>query len=136
MSWQGETARHEGWLQEVRRLGRSRQGGKGSRPLDIGVDSATGFRGEHEEWSQGNEIRSAAEYVLSFASFVLWPSFSFLCFSIRSAPSAQVYLAFYASFPHPPAPGLCRMQTEGASGVEVLLAFGPPLGLSPAQLWE
>ena len=24
----------------------------------------------------------------------------------------------------------------GASGVEVLLAFGPPLGLSPAQLLE
>ncbi len=27
----------------------------------------------------------------------------------------------------------CRMQTEGASGVEVLLALGPLLGSSPAQ---
>ena len=58
---------------------------------------------------------------------------SFLCLSIYSASTSSVYLALYFFFPHPPAPGLCRMQTRGASGVEVLLAFGPPLGPSPAQ---
>ena len=36
-------------------------------------------------------------------------------------------------FFYPPALGLCRMQTEGASGVEVLLAFKPPLGPSFAH---
>ena len=65
-------------------------------------------------------IRKTAEYVLSIA----FP-FSFLCLSIYSACSASVYsyLAFYVS----------RTQTAGASGVEVLLAFGPPLGPSPVQ---
>ena len=82
-----------------------------------------------------DEIRSAAEYVISFASFVLWPSFSFLCLTIRSAPSTQKYLTFYASFPTHPLQVFvaCR---QGAPGVEALLTFGPPLGLSPAQLWE
>ena len=51
------------------------------------------------------------------------------CFvAIHSAFSAPLHF-----FSHPPAPGLCRMQTEGASGVEVLLAFGPPLGPSFAH---
>ena len=72
------------------------------------------------------------EYVLSFASSVLWPPiqllllqdlFSFLC---PGLPSLLRY------FSHQPTPGLCRMQTEGDFGVEVLLAFGPPLGPSPA----
>ena len=59
--------------------------------------------------------------------------FGFLCLSIYSASSASMYPALYVFFPHPPAPGLCRMQTERASGIEVLLAFGPPIGPSPAQ---
>lgn len=50
-------------------VGRSRQGGKESRPLGIGVDSAKGLRGR-------DEFRGAAEYVLGFSSFVLWSSIS------------------------------------------------------------
>ena len=86
--------------------------------------------------SGGAKIRRTAEYVSSVASLVLCDHlFSFLCLSIHSASSASLYLALYVSFPHPPAPGLCRMQTEGASGVEVqlILGFGPPLGPSPTQ---
>ena len=45
--------------------------------------------------------------------------FSFLC------PSLPSILRFFS---HPPAPGLSRTQTGGASDVELLLAFGPPLG--------
>ena len=84
--------------------------------------------------SEGDEIRKPAEYVLSIAFLMLRGHlFSFLCLSIYSASSASVYLALYVSIPHPSTPGLCRMQAEGASGVDVLLAFGPPLGPSPAQ---
>ena len=36
VSWQGETARHEGLVSGGQEVGRSRQDGKGSRPLDIG----------------------------------------------------------------------------------------------------
>ena len=55
-------------------FGRSRQGGKGSRLLGIGVDSAKGFRGEMRSSLRGDEFRRAAENVLSFVSFVLWSS--------------------------------------------------------------
>ncbi len=69
--------------------------------------------------------------VLCFVALVQLPllqhEFSSLC---QSVPS----LLRFSS--HPPSPDLCRMQSEGASGVEVPLAFGPPLSLSPAQLWE
>ena len=74
--------------------------------------------------------------MLSLVSSVLWPFiqlpllqhlFSFFC------PGVPSLLRFFS---HPPVPGLCRMQTEGVSDVEVLLAFGLPLGPSPAQYLE
>ena len=43
----------------------------GLRPLDIGVDSAKGFRGDMRSSLRGDEIRTVAEGLLSFASFVL-----------------------------------------------------------------
>ena len=36
VSWQGETARHGGLVSGGQEVGRSWQGGKGSRPLGIG----------------------------------------------------------------------------------------------------
>ena len=51
-------------------------------------------------------------------------SFSILCPSTFLVQVPSPLQFFY----HPPAPGLCRMQIEGASGVEVLLAFRLPLG--------
>ena len=65
------------------------------------------------------------ENILSLASFVFCGHlFSFLCLSVPSL------LRFFS---HPSALGHYGTQTEGASGVEVLLAFGPPLGPSFAQ---
>ncbi len=69
--------------------------------------------------------RGATGYVLHFACLMFCGhSFSILC------PSTFLVNSPLHFFSHPPAPGLCRMQTEGASGVEVLLAFWPPLGPS------
>lgn len=82
---------------------------------------------------RGDEIRSAAEYLCVFY-FVAIIQFSLLQHPFSSLYPRVPSLTHF--FPHPPAPGLYGMQTEGASGVEVLFAFGPPLGLSPAQLWE
>ena len=73
---------------------------------------------------------------MSFASFVLRPSiqllllqhlFSFLC------PGVPSRLRFFS---HPPAPGLCRMQTDGVSGVEVLLAFGAAVSPPLRSVWS
>ena len=112
----------------VQEFRRSRQGSKGSRPLGIVVDSAKGFRERDEEESQEgrDQGRVGACIGLCVLRFVVI-HFSFLC------PSVPSILRF---FPHRPAPGLFRTQTERASGVEVLLASGPPLGLSSAQLSE
>ena len=73
--------------------GRSRQGDKESRLFGIGVDSAKGFRGRWGVVLEEDEIKSTAEYLLGFASFILWSSiqlfllhhlFSFLCPSVSS----------------------------------------------------
>lgn len=58
-----------------------------------------------------------------FCFVAIHSAFFASAFSICSASSALVYLAFYASFPYPPARRLCCMETERASGVEMLLAF-------------
>ena len=80
----------------------------------------------------GDEMRGTARvYIERCNHHILWHLFSFLCPSIYSASSTLVNLTLYVSLP--PTPSLRRMQTEGASGVEVLLAFGPPLGPSSAQ---
>ena len=108
--------------------GRYRQGGKGSRPLGIGVDSAMGFRAEMRSSLRGgwDQERGGVCIELCVLCFVVIHS-SFLCSSVPSL------LRFFS---YPPAPGLCRMQTEGASGVEVLLAFGTPLGLPLRSFWS
>ena len=74
-------------------------------------------------WGKG-----VTEYVLRFASLMIpGHSFSIICLSTILVLSPLHF------FFHPPAPGLCHMQTEGASGIEVLLAFRPPLGPSFAH---
>ena len=65
----------------------------------------------------------AVEYVLSFASFVLWPSIQLLLLQHLLSFLYPGVPSFLHSFFHPPAPDLCHMQIEGASGVEVLLAI-------------
>ena len=74
-------------------VGRFWQDGKGARPLGIGVGLVKGFEERWRVVLEGYEIRRAAEYVLTFVSFVLWPFiqplllqhlFSFLCPSIPS----------------------------------------------------
>ena len=45
MSWQGETARHEGLVSGCQEVGRSRQSSKGQNRLASGVDLARGFNG-------------------------------------------------------------------------------------------
>lgn len=83
---------------------------------EIGGVSA---RGSKQSGPLGSRSKHGRLQVLSGWQGVetLWPP---------SVPSlCLLSLAFAFSFPHPPAPGFCRAQTEGASGVEVLLAFRP-----------
>lgn len=115
--------------------GRSRQGSNGLRPLGVGGSLCyIGVLGGRWGVASGEDETKRAKDVLSFASIVLWLSIqnlhhllSFLCHSVSSLLRFFSYL---------PAPVLCHMQTEGASVVEMLLAFGPLLGSSPAQLLE
>ena len=76
---------------------------------------------------RGRWGKEATEYVLHSASLMFRGHlFSILCSSTFLVSSPLHF------FSHPPAPGFCHMQTEGASGVEVA-----PLGLrvTPAH-WE
>ena len=59
--------------------GRSRQGGKGSRPLDIGVDSAKGFRGEMRSSLRGGRDQGPSEVCIELCvlCFVVIHSASF-----------------------------------------------------------
>ena len=114
-SWQGQTVWDGG--REVRG---SRPGGEGSRPLGKRSRLGKRVRGEmrsglRERWDLGGQRR------------MYWALHLSCCVAICSPSTASIYLSLYVCFLHPPAPGLCRMQAEGASGVEVLLAFGPPL---------
>ena len=65
--------------------------------------------------------------IARYISYVLWP------FIQHSLPLYVSSTSPLHLFSHPPAPGLCRLQMERAFGVEVLLAFRPPLGLSFAD---
>ena len=70
------------------RVQHSWQGDKGSKPLGIGVASATGVRVEVRCSFRGSEIRKAADYILSFASFFMWP---FIQFSLLQHPFSFLY---------------------------------------------
>lgn len=80
-------------------VGRSWQGGKGSRLLGMGVDSAKGvWEGRWRVVSE--KIRSGVRWNIYWAlrSLFCGHPFRFFCFIICSASSTLVYLAFYASF--------------------------------------
>lgn len=107
----------------VRRLCALGQAARGLKPLGIGVDSEMGLVGRWGVVSGEGHIRSAVEYLLCLAFFLWWSPiqllslhhvFSFHCLTVPSLISLS----------RPPAAGLCHMQKQGPSGVEVLIAFG------------
>lgn len=79
----------------------------------------------------------AAKYVLtSFAAFFCDHLFSFFGFSIGSAFSASVYLAFYASFPTYLLQVFIACRQKKIIALRCYLLLGPSLGPFPAQRLE
>ena len=85
------------WGLSTGRAQPSWQGNKGSRPLGIGIASAKGFRVKMRCSLSESEIRNAADYVLSFAYFFLWPSIQLLL--LQDPFSFLCPQSFYFSFP-------------------------------------
>ena len=104
-------------------------GGEGSRPLGIRSRLGKGVqRGMRSGLRERRDLEDSGVFIKHCISHIVWPSvqlplpqhlLSFLCLSI------PIPLRFFSP---PTRSSLCRMQTKGASGVEVLLAFGSPLG--------
>ena len=77
-----------GVISDGKEVGRSLQGGKGSRPLGIGVSSAKGFRARRGVVSGGTRSGGRWSMYWALRPLLCGHPFSFFCFSIRSASSA------------------------------------------------
>ena len=100
---------------------------RGSRSLGIGVDPAKGLRRElMSSFREGrDQERGGVCIELCVLCFVVTRSASLAspCFQLP-LPHYTPPSSLLSPPPPPPALGLGRIRTEGASGVEMLLAFG------------